>query len=382
MIASGALREKVNNPNYYQYLLCKYPRDVTFPFDEAIDLDLHRTFPEVEYYKNEENLQKLKRVLIAFAMRNLSIGYCQGFNYIVGKILLFTRNEEDAFWIFVRMVEHYVPFTFYLKFIDVRTHTELLKKLVTQAFGEMFYQMDDNSLLCISNLGTRCLISLFSQNVKDKILFCIWDAFFVYGSITLYNTFLWAVYNFFDRENDGDDGVENMHADINKKLSSTEDTDSLCYFLFLFKKFNQKYIDDYTIKNSHITIKNSYFNTEDVSKLAKKCNVKMPFCLCNKDGESVKNIEKFRNYFTYRSNYKVEFIDDYFYGENSEMFNERVEKDEGRVLMEDEVSIDDLCIERQNHECLQYLNNNSVNNINNNNNSDDEDKNNKKKKKK
>ena len=39
----------------------------------------------------------LKNVLKAYSRRNCTLGYCQGFNYIVGKILKVINNEEDCF---------------------------------------------------------------------------------------------------------------------------------------------------------------------------------------------------------------------------------------------------------------------------------------------
>ena len=50
-------------------------------------------------------------------MRNLTIGYCQGFNYIVGKLLMMLNfNEEDVFWVFTQIAENYLPFDFYIKY--------------------------------------------------------------------------------------------------------------------------------------------------------------------------------------------------------------------------------------------------------------------------
>ena len=45
LIASGAKREMLNNPNYYYKLLSIFPKKIPFPYEESIDLDLHRTFP-------------------------------------------------------------------------------------------------------------------------------------------------------------------------------------------------------------------------------------------------------------------------------------------------------------------------------------------------
>ena len=107
---------------------------------------------------------------MAFSMRNITIGYCQGFNYIVAKLLLLFQNEEDAFWVFTQMAENYLPFDFYIKFTGVRTDMEIVKKIIKATIKNI----DMNSELCISNLVTRCFISLFSQNVKDKILYYLY----------------------------------------------------------------------------------------------------------------------------------------------------------------------------------------------------------------
>lgn len=55
--------------------------------------DLKRTFPTDSFFKEQKNIIKLKNILIAFSRRNSSIGYCQGFNFIAGKILKVCENE-------------------------------------------------------------------------------------------------------------------------------------------------------------------------------------------------------------------------------------------------------------------------------------------------
>jgi hypothetical protein len=47
------------------------------PWIEDIDKDLHRSFPQHPFYQKKENLQPLRRVLMAYALRNPSLGYCQ-----------------------------------------------------------------------------------------------------------------------------------------------------------------------------------------------------------------------------------------------------------------------------------------------------------------
>lgn len=98
---------------------------------EAIERDLHRTFPENIKFKatpkrrkGEETptsaswqdldttkvpmLQSLRRVLLAFALYAPQIGYCQSLNYLAGLLLLFL-DEEKAFWTMGALVLDILP---------------------------------------------------------------------------------------------------------------------------------------------------------------------------------------------------------------------------------------------------------------------------------
>lgn len=94
MIASGAKREKLNNPNYYNNLTVNYPADkIPSYYERQIGLDLKRTFPEDPYFQDEKVLKKLSNILLAYSRRSTTVGYSQGFNFIVGKILKEVNNE-------------------------------------------------------------------------------------------------------------------------------------------------------------------------------------------------------------------------------------------------------------------------------------------------
>jgi hypothetical protein len=82
-----------NNPGYYETISKNFPSYIPSPFESQIDVDLRRTFPEDPFFKNDDNLGKLKNVLLAYSRRNISIGYCQGFNFIVGRLLKIFDTE-------------------------------------------------------------------------------------------------------------------------------------------------------------------------------------------------------------------------------------------------------------------------------------------------
>ena len=83
----------LNFPGYYHNILNEYPKYIPSIYEQAIEKDLNRTFPEEEFFKKKENIDKLRNILIAFSRKNSSIGYNQGFNFIAGRILQVVENE-------------------------------------------------------------------------------------------------------------------------------------------------------------------------------------------------------------------------------------------------------------------------------------------------
>ncbi|KAF2967878.1 hypothetical protein GQX73_g5689 [Xylaria multiplex] len=112
---------------------------------EAIERDLHRTFPDNIKFRSSANLStpaqdkasarnsqqtvttstaknaalpgetamisSLRRVLYAFSIYNPRIGYCQSLNFLAGLLLLFVESEEQAFWLLNIITRVYLPGT-------------------------------------------------------------------------------------------------------------------------------------------------------------------------------------------------------------------------------------------------------------------------------
>jgi hypothetical protein len=128
----------------YDKLTFKRAKDVDA---EAIERDLHRTFPDNIKFKppggpettassstresrttmsdstrssspgppNTEGeppiITSLRRVLHAFAVYNPRIGYCQSLNFLAGLLLLFVETEEQCFWLLNVITVVYLPGT-------------------------------------------------------------------------------------------------------------------------------------------------------------------------------------------------------------------------------------------------------------------------------
>ena len=80
-------------PNYYNDILNNYPDYIPSLYEQTIDKDITRTFPDEKFFQNKENIDKIRNILLAFSRRNSSIGYTQGFNFIVGRLLKVIQNE-------------------------------------------------------------------------------------------------------------------------------------------------------------------------------------------------------------------------------------------------------------------------------------------------
>ena len=57
------------------------------PCYSQIELDIKRTFPEDDMFKQDKVIKQLKNVLVCYTRRNPSVGYCQGLNFVAGRLL-------------------------------------------------------------------------------------------------------------------------------------------------------------------------------------------------------------------------------------------------------------------------------------------------------
>ena len=61
-------------------------------YEKQIDKDIRRTINE--NMQNYEQLKiKMKNILMCYSIRNSSIGYCQGFNFLVLRLLQVIKGE-------------------------------------------------------------------------------------------------------------------------------------------------------------------------------------------------------------------------------------------------------------------------------------------------
>ena len=344
-IVTGAKMEYLNNRGYYQKLLNLLEKyNNKFSFIKTISLDMHRTFPNKPFFKDENNLNRLSNILKAFALRNCaSIGYCQGFNYIAAQLLLVFNDEEKTFWTYTKIIEDYLPFNFYLKFTGVRIDMEIVHSILVKNLD--YIDKNEELRLCLNNLVSRCFISLYSEIVEEDILRNIWDAFFIYGDIILFRTFKYIGFVLcnekFKKYN-----IESVHEELTNKLHKIKDYDLLNYFLIYEKQINYSFINESRKRKlKKIDEQNSKFK-ETMADTDIKCDVNSPFCFYN----LLDDISPYSKYKIFKLKKNTKKIDNYFKDKFNKNENNLI-KEENLVI--DEIDDDDVLIERMEHVCVQ-----------------------------
>ncbi|KAK9818215.1 hypothetical protein WJX72_008962 [[Myrmecia] bisecta] len=76
--------------------------------DEVISRDINRTFPEHPQFGFQQGQQALFRVLKAYSLHDLEVGYCQGMAFVAGIILMYVP-EEPSFRTLARLMDSQGP---------------------------------------------------------------------------------------------------------------------------------------------------------------------------------------------------------------------------------------------------------------------------------
>ena len=99
LLCSGAKKEIIYNKNYYKNLL-ELSKQIPLYYEKQILKDIPRTNESI--LQKDPNLeQKMRNILVCYSIRNNSIGYCQGFNFIVLRILEVMQNEVSKILYFI-----------------------------------------------------------------------------------------------------------------------------------------------------------------------------------------------------------------------------------------------------------------------------------------
>ena len=97
---------------------------------EKYKRDISRAFPNDQFYTAEIK-ESISRIIEAYIWRNPTVGYIQGFNFLVFRLRK-VLQEEDTFWTLVMIIETYMPPEYYVEMYGVRTQASILQKIFRQ----------------------------------------------------------------------------------------------------------------------------------------------------------------------------------------------------------------------------------------------------------
>ncbi len=342
-----------NNGNYYQQLL-KYSLEVKCPSIIQIDLDLKRTFPEEERVMDEKFQKSLRNVLICYSTRNTTIGYCQGMNFVVSRLLLILGNEEHTFWVFYQIMETFLRLNYYFDLTGIIIETTLIETMLPIYLPELHEFLEKNNFnMTISNFIHKWMVCIFTQTLKVEMVYTFLDFFFLDGNFSLIKNSLFIFASLQEdilKQNSFED-IYSVLTEIDKRITNPR---AMIYFL----EEKNYYLEEINIINIRkllsVPITNSLKSGELTStakrtwdenrELLKKrninCDPNWPFCLYEVDHEIPEVL-------IFKESNRIFYIDDYYYIKSKGYEDEQ----EDRVEQIGNKVDQKLLIERHRHSC-------------------------------
>ncbi|CDW75098.1 tbc domain-containing protein [Stylonychia lemnae] len=158
-------------------------------------MDLARTFANDSFYTSKENQDSIERILQAYVRRNPTIGYCQGMNFIVGRLRKYLKEEvqysiqmnyqQETFWLFCMIIECYLPFDYFEMMIGVLIDQKVFMKMVEAQFKDLFNKFKDLGF-DFAILAFQWFLCIFTYNMPEDTALSIIDVFLLKGSKTLF----------------------------------------------------------------------------------------------------------------------------------------------------------------------------------------------------
>ncbi|OWB76484.1 hypothetical protein B5S32_g636 [[Candida] boidinii] len=197
------------NPGIYDHLVDQ-TMDMVNENTEAIEKDLHRTFPENIHFNDitkidsitgkkfeQESalLQTLRRVLKCFAKYKPNIGYCQSLNFITGLLLIFL-DEEKAFWMLVIITERLLPGIHDMNLEGVNVHQGVLLLCIREYIPSLWpiINKSRNNFLYdlppLSFCTTSWFMSIFVGVLPIETTLRVWDCLFYEDSKAIFQVSL------------------------------------------------------------------------------------------------------------------------------------------------------------------------------------------------
>ena len=170
-----------NNAYNFENIYEKYI-NISNKYDIDIRKDLLRTFPnDSSFYKGLENYNKLFNVLKAYSNYNKEIGYAQGMNFIVAKLIIFFKNEKKSFLYLDSLFNKLQMVNVIGISNNLENKMKIMQFLLKKLCPEILQILEKNKINH-EIFTASWFITLFSKNFKyDNILLTIWNFSIIFG---------------------------------------------------------------------------------------------------------------------------------------------------------------------------------------------------------
>ncbi|ORZ02924.1 rab-GTPase-TBC domain-domain-containing protein [Syncephalastrum racemosum] len=180
---SGSIYLRLTNPFVYEELL-KNNEGQTSLATEEIEKDLNRSLPEYAAYQTPDGIDRLRRVLTAYAFKNPELGYCQAMNIVTSALLIY-MTEEQAFWtlnvLVDRMCPGYYSTSMYGALLDQIIFEQLVEKTMPILWNH-FKKTD----VQLSVASLPWFLSLYVNSMPLTFAFRVLDCLFMEGPRILF----------------------------------------------------------------------------------------------------------------------------------------------------------------------------------------------------
>ena len=356
-ISSGAKRECQRHPGYYKFICEKYPYNKNSIREEReIEKDIKRTFPEEEFFRNDDNLDKFRRTLNSYYKRNLS-GYTQGCNQIVGRLLETINDEEKTFWVFSQLMENVLTVDYFSRMLGLYTDIDIVICLLRDLYLPDVIQKLQKSygFQILFDTLVKWFVTLFIEHFPKKFQLLLWDLLFLDKKIVLYKVSigLWQKYK---NQISFLEGIESF-VNFTKNFSlDFKDETYLKYILFIR---NFEFDDDFLNSERKFIIQEKIiWEKNNINRIKTKktendelCNTNWPSCIYD-DRIS----REYSDTVVYSQLNPSEIIEDYFKYENlNKYLNNKLYLDlSNGNLSYDKLNYENILLQRRNHVCSQF----------------------------
>ncbi|CAL2267885.1 unnamed protein product [Prunus armeniaca] len=153
-----------------------------------IEKDIPRTFPGHPAL-NEDGRNSLRRLLLAYARHNPSVGYCQAMNFFAG-LLLLLMPEENAFWTLVGIIDDYFDGYYTEEMIESQVDQLVFEEMVRENFPKLVNHLDYLGVQVAWFTGPWFL-SIFVNMIPWESVIRVWDVLLFEGNrVMLFRTAL------------------------------------------------------------------------------------------------------------------------------------------------------------------------------------------------